>query len=358
MTISAGSENLEESLKNWRVLVKDYQRTDTSKAVIQMLNTFVPFVGLCALMYFSLQWSYFATLGLAALNSLFLLRIFVIQHDCGHHSFTGSRRSNVIIGIFSSLFSIIPFSNWKRVHNAHHAHNGKMEYRGLGDINFLTTEEYGRRSRIGKLRYRIIRHWAVQFLIIPVVYIAVIQQFPFADINKKKWLFAWHFINQVLIVSVYCTIGFLLGWQKVVLVQVPIVIVFGVVAFWLFYVQHQHEDNYNEWREQWDHLRASILGSSYYRLPTLARWFSGNIGYHHIHHLSPRIPNYRLEECFKENPVFSEFVMTLDFQQSLRCVGHRLWDEDDKRMITFEEFSSQLASVSHSVGPYEDARFL
>lgn len=338
MTIQSGCENLEVALKDWRTIVKKYQLPGRRSVVIQLLNTFVPFIGICILMYYSLVWSYLATLGLAVLNGLFLLRIFVIQHDCGHHSFTSSRGLNIAIGVFCSLFTFIPFSNWKRVHNAHHAHNGKMEYRGLGDINFLTTEEYGRLSRMGKIQYRLVRLNVVQFLIIPVIYIAVIQQFPYADIKKKKRLFVWHFINQLLIVSVYCVLGLLIGWQKVALVQVPIVIVFGIVAFWLFYVQHQHEENYNEWRDNWDHLPASILGSSFYHLPKWARWFSGDIGYHHIHHLSPRIPNYRLEECFKENPVFREFVTTLNFRQSLKCVGHRLWDENEKRMITFDQY--------------------
>jgi omega-6 fatty acid desaturase (delta-12 desaturase) len=345
MTIRSGSEKLEVMLKDWRIIVKPYQLPSGRSVAIQLLNTFVPFAGICALMYYSLEWSYLATLGLSVVNGLFLLRIFVIQHDCGHQSFTGSRRLNVAIGTFSSLFTIIPFSNWKRVHNAHHAHNGKMEYRGLGDINFLTTEEYGGLSRMGKIQYRVVRLNVMQFLIIPVIYIAVIQQFPYADITKKRRLFVWHFINQLLIVSIYCVFGLLVGWQKVAMVQVPIVIVFGIVAFWLFYVQHQHEENYNEWRDNWDHLPASILGSSYYQLPKWARWFSGDIGYHHIHHLSPRIPNYRLEECFKENPVFSEFVRTLDFRQSLKCVGHRLWDEKEKRMITFEEYLKGQASV-------------
>ncbi len=344
MTTTAYKEDLQESLKNWRALVKEYQQPDARRAVIQLLTTFVPFIGLCTLMYFSIQWSYVATLGLAFVNGLFLLRIFVIQHDCGHQSFTASRRLNIAHGVFCSVFTLIPFSNWKRVHNAHHAHNGKMEYRGLGDINFLTTDEYGGLSSLGKIQYRLVRLNVVQFLIIPVIYIAVIQQFPYADITKKKGLFVWHFIDQLLIVSIYCVLGFLAGWQRVAMVQVPIVIVFGIVAFWLFYVQHQHEDNYNEWRNNWDHLPASILGSSYYQLPRVARWFSGDIGYHHIHHLSPRIPNYRLEECFREKPEFSEFATILDFRQSLKCVWHRLWDENEKRMITFEEYSKGQAS--------------
>ncbi len=172
------SNNLKETLKYWRPMIQRYQRSDTKKALFQVLNSFLPFLGLWVLMYFSLNWSYWLTFGLAIIAAWFLVRIFIIQHDCGHQSFLKSRKLNNAIGFISSLFSTIPYKYWSRTHAAHHAHNGQLEYRGLGDIHFLTTEEFRNRSRWGKLSYWIFRSPIVQFLIAPIVYLTVSLRYP------------------------------------------------------------------------------------------------------------------------------------------------------------------------------------
>ncbi len=332
--------NLNETLKNWRSIVRKYQKPNSRKAIIQIINSFLPFIGIWGLMYFSLNWSYFITIPLAAVAAFFLVRIFIIQHDCGHQSFTRFRKGNNIIGFISSLFSTIPYKSWSRIHNAHHAHNRQLEHRGLGDTYFLTVEEYRNKSVFGKFMYRIFRTPVVQFILAPIVYMTVIVRISFLRMKGWKKIQWSHLINNLLLLAIYTLVATLLGWQKFLLVQVPILMIFGIIAFWFFYVQHQHEDNYNEYKNDWDHLTASIQGSTFYKLPKLFQWLSGNIGYHHIHHLNSSIPNYQLAACANENPVLNQYTNVLTFKDSLKCMHNKLWDPEKKRMITFREYSN------------------
>lgn len=330
--------NLKEALKNWRSMVRKYQQPNTRKAVIQLLNTFLPFIGLWVLMYFSLNWSYLITLALAVVNAFFLVRIFIIQHDCGHQSFMKSKRFNNIIGFVSSFFSTIPYKYWSSTHNAHHQHNGQLDHRGLGDIYFLTTEEYSKLSSIRKIGYRIYRNPFVQFVGSPILYLGITLRYPFIRLKDWKNIRWDYFLNNILMGALYVGLALVLGWKQFLLVHIPIVFLFGVISFWFFYVQHQHEENYKEWKDKWDHLQASILGSTYYKLPRMFMWLTGNIGFHHIHHLNPSIPNYNLEACAKAFPNLSKFVPTLTFRESLKCMHNKLYDEQLKRMITFREY--------------------
>lgn len=332
------NNNPKEVLKDWRPLVEDFQKPNTKKAIIQLLNTFLPFLGLWVLMYLSLSWSYLITAGLAIVTAFFLVRIFIIQHDCGHQSFLKSRKVNNIIGFLSSFFSTIPYRYWSRAHSAHHAHNGQLEHRGLGDIYFLTTEEYGKLSRWGKIQYRIYRNPIVQFFVAPVIYLTVSLRYPFLRLKGWKKIRWNYFLNNILIGAILTTLAIVLGWQKFLMVHIPVLLLFGMIAFWFFYIQHQHEENYKEWKDKWDHLLASIRGSTYYKLPKLFQWLSGNIGFHHIHHLNSRIPNYNLAACAAENPVLNSYVTTITFRESLKCIHYKLWDEHQKRMISFKDY--------------------
>lgn len=336
------NSNIKDSLKNWQGMLKPYQTPNTKKAIIQLVNSFLPFLGLWALMYFSLNWSYVITLMLAIITAFFLLRIFVIQHDCGHQSFLKRRKWNNAVGYMASCFSTIPFNYWSSMHDVHHAHNGQMEYRGLGDIGFLTTEEYASRSTFWKLNYRIRRSLVLQFLIIPIIYFGVAIRFPlFYNRLKKRKKIRWaHLFNNLAIIIIYGILAFLLGWQKFLLIHIPIILFFGMISFWLFYIQHQHEDNYKKPKDDWDYLLASVHGSTYYKLPRLFQWLSGNIGFHHIHHLNCSIPNYHLEACAKANPTINNFANTLTFRQSLKCIHSKLWDEHTQRMISFKEYKA------------------
>lgn len=319
-------------------MIRKYQHPNPKKASIQIVNSFLPFLVLWILMYASLSWSYLITLSLAVVNAFFLVRIFIIQHDCGHQSFFKSKRLNNAIGFISSFFSSIPYKYWSRTHSAHHAHNGQLEHRGLGDIHYLKTDEYARLSRLGKLRYRIFRSPVMLFLIVPIAYLTVTLRFPFVRLRGWKKIRWSYYLNNLLVLLVYTGLALIIGWQKFLMVHIPVLIIFGIIAFWFFYIQHQHEENYKEWKDQWDHLLASIKGSTFYKLPGLFRWLTGNIGYHHIHHLNSKIPNYHLQECAVNNPILNEFVNTITFRESLKCIQYKLWDDRQQKMVSFREF--------------------
>lgn len=330
---------IETSLKDWRPMLKKYQQPDSQKAIIQILTSYLPFFSIWILMYFSLDWSYILTLGLAIVDAFFLVRIFIIQHDCGHQSFFASRKLNNIIGWISSFFSSIPYRYWSRTHSAHHAHNGQLEHRGLGDIYYLKTEEYLNLPTWRKLSYRIFRNPVVLFLFIPIAYLLVTLRFPFVRLSGWKKIRWSYYINNLSVLLVYIALAVVLGWKQFLMVHIPVLLIFGIIAFWFFYIQHQHEENFKAWKENWNHLLASIKGSTYYKLPRLFQWLTGNIGFHHIHHLNSKIPNYNLELCAKNNPVLNRYVNTLTFRESLKCIHYKLWDEDSQKMISFRDLS-------------------
>lgn len=329
---------IKKVLENWPVLVQKYQTPSNKKAIIQLVNTFLPFVAIWVLMYFSLSWSYWITLFLALVNGFFLARIFIIQHDCGHQSFLKSRKWNNRVGFICSFFSSIPYKYWARVHSYHHAHTGQLEHRDIGDINFLTVKEYDALSKWGKLRYRIFRNPIFLFTAVPVLYLSLSQRFPFISKNgwtKVRWS---QLYNNLWLVVVYGSLALFLGWKQFLLVHVPVVVFFMIIAFWFFYVQHQHDDTYMKWQKNWKFLLAAIQGATYYKLPRPFMWLTGDIGFHHIHHLSSKIPNYNLRKCARENPIFQKYVTELDFKGSLKLALNKLWDEKSEKMITFKEY--------------------
>ena len=329
---------IRDQLKNWRKIIRPYQTPDNKKAIWQVLNTFGPLLALWILMYFSMQWSVLLTLALAALGGLFTVRVFIIQHDCGHHSFFHNKKVNNVVGFVCSFFTSIPYKYWAHVHNVHHGHAGQMEMRDWGDIHFLTVEEFRALSPFRKFAYRVFRSPLMLFVGAPFLYLTISNRIPI--FKRDNWInVRWSQVyNNLAITGVYVLLCYLLGWKTFLLIQASIVMCFGVVAFWFFYVQHQHEHCYKQWRENWDYLLASVKGSTFYRLPKVLQWFSGNIGFHHIHHLSPRIPNYNLEQCARENPILQKYVTTITFRQSLACVFNKLWDEQQQKMISFQEF--------------------
>lgn len=329
---------IKEKLKNWKQIIQEYQVPDNKKAILQIVTTFLPYIGLWALMYLSLQWSVFITIGLGIINVFFLVRIFIIQHDCGHQSFLGSKRMNNVIGFLCSFFSTIPYKYWAKVHNHHHGHTGQLEERNIGDINFITVEEYRNRSRWGRFTYRLFRHPLVLFVIAPFWYLIFSNRFPSFNLRGWNKVRRTQIINNFFIAAVYVGLALLLGWKQFLFIQLILVFAFFCIAFWFFYVQHQHEETYMRWRGNWDFLLASIRGASYYKLPKVLQWLTGNIGLHHIHHLSARIPNYNLEKCLRENPLFTKYARTITLWESFKTASLKLYDEERQRMISFREY--------------------
>lgn len=339
------NQDIKKFLKNWNEIVVKYQEPSMKKAIWQMANTFLPYLGIWVLMYFSLDWSYWLTLGLGIINAFFTVRIFIIQHDCGHQSFFKSRKLNNFIGYFCSFFSSMPYRYWAKSHDFHHAHCGQLEedIRDIGDITVLTVEEYQALTPMKKFGYRVYRNPVVMFFVGPLYYLLVNQRLPLVSLKGWKKTYRSQAINNVLIFGLYVALAYFLGWQEFLLVHVPIFVAFAVIAIWFFFVQHQHEHAYKQWKENWEYLLAAIQGSTFYKLPNFVHWLTGNIGYHHIHHLSSKIPSYNLAKCAKENPILQKFVTKVSFTESLSFMFHSLWDEQQNRMITFAEYRKVYA---------------
>lgn len=303
-----------------------------------MVNTFLPFIALWILIYFTVKYSILLSIPLFIINAFFMVRIFIIQHDCGHHSFLQSKKLNNIIGTICSVFSFIPYRYWSKVHNFHHGHTGQLEVRDIGDIPTMTLNEYINASWISKLKYRIFRLPIVTFVIAPIYYFLISCRYPTFNFDKWSKYMIMVIKDNFWITLSYLVVGTLVGWPMFLLIQLTLVTLFGIVAFWFFYVQHQHEFSYKQWKYNWDFLLSAIRGSSYYKLPRLLHWLTGNIGYHHIHHLSSIIPNYNLPKCFKEQPILTKYVTQVKFWQSLKMMGYKLWDEEQEKMISFAEY--------------------
>lgn len=333
-------DDLNYVMENWQKMVKKYQDPDMKIAIPQMITSFGPFILLWVVMYWSLSISYSLTLLLAFLNAFFLVRIFIIQHDCGHQSYFKSRKWNDAVGFVCSLFSMIPYKYWAKSHNYHHGHNGQLEEdsRDIGDVTLYTVEEFKRMTPWQRFRYRIYRMPLVLFGVGSLYYIMIHNRLPF--IKKAGWESArmalvW---SNLFIIAFYGAVIWSLGLSVFLKINLPILVFFGMIAVWFFYVQHQHEYSYKQWKQNWNYVLSALRGSTYYKLPKVVQWLTGNIGIHHIHHLSSLIPNYNLQRCKDENPVFQKFITTVTFSESLKYMSHKLWDEKDQRMITFREF--------------------
>jgi len=315
-------------------MVSKYQNSEYIRSIWQFTNSFVPFVLTWVLMYYSLDVSYFLTLFLSLFASGFIMRIFIIQHDCGHGSFFRSRKANDYLGMICSVLTFTPYHYWRKSHAIHHAAVGKLDERGIGDIYTLTVDEYLARNKWGRLRYRLYRNPLILFMVIPPVLFLFLYRFPISKLAVMKSLHTTVYLTNAAIALIAGAIIFFIGLKAFLLVQVPIIIISLCVGTWFFYVQHQFEDTYWKDEKDWDYTEAALKGSSYYKLPRVLQWFTGNIGFHHIHHLSPRIPNYKLEKCHKENPAFQAST-TLTLRTSLKSMILNLWDERSKRLISF-----------------------
>lgn len=336
--INQVNKKIKEELKNWRKDLKKYSKKNNKKAIIQTITSFIPFIFIWSIMVFIYDYSTYLFILLSIVNSFFLVRIFIIQHDCGHQSFFKTRKLNNFFGYLSSVFSFLPYKYWAKTHSFHHSHTGMLDYRTIGDLPTLTVEEYKNSPTYKKIFYRIFRMPLVTFVITPIYYLFITTKYPFLKFENKKKTVQDFLLDNTIIFFSYLLFGFLIGWKKFLVTQFSILFFFGIIAFWFFYVQHQHENNYKKWKTEWNFLLSAIRGSSYYKLPRLFRWLTGNIGIHHIHHLSSIIPSYNLNKCLIENPIFSKYVTTITFLESLKMVSLKLWDEQQSKMISFSEY--------------------
>jgi omega-6 fatty acid desaturase (delta-12 desaturase) len=318
---------------DWRASVLKFQEPSLGRAVWQLTNTLVPYVALWVLMYFTVQYSYWLTVPLVILAGLFVVRAFIIFHDCGHGSYFKSRRANDIVGFITGMVTLTPFYHWRWEHAVHHANSGHLDKRGTGDVWTMTVEEYLKSSRWRRFAYRLARNPIVLFGFAPIYLFVFRQRFPSTDASPRERR-SVHWMN-LAIFGFAAAVSWAFGSVLIYLcLALSIVLVSGSVGIWLFYVQHQFEDVYWERGNEWDFTAAALEGSSFYKLPKILQWFSGNIGFHHIHHLSPRIPNYNLERCHKADPLFQQ-VKPLTFLTSLKSLTFRFWDEQRRKLVGY-----------------------
>jgi omega-6 fatty acid desaturase (delta-12 desaturase) len=325
----------------WRESLAAYARPSFRRGLFQVATSAVPYLALCALMYLTLDVSPLFTLVLAVLAAGFLVRVFVVFHDCSHGSLFPSKRANARVGTVLGLLVLSPFRRWRHDHAVHHATSGDLDRRGVGDIVTLTVAEYWARSRRARLGYRLLRHPLVMFGLGPVFAMIVGPRIVARGARPRmRNSVLGTDVALVILVGALC---WLIGWENFLIVWAPAALMAGSVGIWLFYVQHQFEDAYWQTGADWTYADAAMRGSSYLKLPKVLQFFTGNIGLHHVHHLNARIPNYNLQRAHDANPIFAA-VPTLSLWDGLRAVRLKLWDEEAGRLVTFAQASRSAPS--------------
>jgi len=324
---------------SWREIILKYAQPNLRASLWQITNTLIPYLGLLFLMYLSLEVSYFLTLFLSVFAAGFMVRLFIIFHDCGHGSFFKSSKLSDFVGIVLGILTFTPYYKWHRAHKIHHATVGNLDKRGTGDVWVLTVDEFQHVPKWKRRFYRVYRNPFIMFLIGSPLIFLVLNRLTNKHLNRKERLNVYftNFVLSLILVLMYFTIGI----KAYLMIQLPIIFIGSVMGVWLFYVQHQFEGVHWYRQNEWDYKTVAIQGSSFYKLPKILQWFSGNIGFHHIHHLSPKIPNYKLAECHQEGSIFSE-IDPITIKTSLKTMKLRLWNEQSRKLISFKELQEGI----------------
>ena len=334
MTLNTVETDTNVAKPQWYRDLGDYAHSDMRKAIIQIITTFTPYLALWSLMIYLVlnDFPYWMVLLVVPFQAAITLRIFIIFHDCCHGSFFKSNRLNTIFGYLTGTLTFTPFRQWRAHHNAHHATSGDLDRRGMGDIGLLTIEEYRQLTTLSKLKYRFSRNPFVIFGLGSIWIFMFVHRFTKKVDDKKTIRSVW--ITNFFILIYISALGLTIGFLPYIKIALPVMYVSGAIGIWMFYVQHQFEDAYWRMHSEWDQFAAGIKGSSYYKLPKILHWVSGNIGFHHIHHLHPRIPNYHLQRCFREIKALSE-VEPLTILMSLKLPWLSLWDEGSQKLVGY-----------------------
>ena len=326
----------QENDRSWEKVIMKYNHPDLRKSIWQICNSLIPYLFLWYIMYRSLEYSYLITLLLSLVASGFLIRMFIIFHDCGHRSFFESKKANNIIGIIMGIFAFTPFYKWHHQHWIHHATSGNLDKRGIGDVWTLTVEEYLKSSGWTRFYYRAFRNPFVLFTIGPILVVMLQNRITSKEMTKleKRNIY----FTNLMIFLMAVVISLFIGVKAYLLIQLPVILISHSMGIWLFYIQHQFDDANWERESKWDYKISAIRGSSFLKLPALLQWFTGNIGFHHVHHLSSRIPNYNLAKCHYENDIFKD-VKPLILFSTFKALTLGLWDEASRKMISFRKVS-------------------
>ncbi len=332
------------SAREWVQVLAAYREPSHRRSILELAYSLVPFVLLWALAWWSLSVSHWLTLGIAVLNGAFLVRIFAIQHDCGHASYFRNRTVSDWVGRALGVLTLTPYDVWRRTHSIHHSAAGNLDKRGIGDILTLTVEEYRARGFWGRLLYRLYRNPAILFVLGPSYLFILQNRLPLGLMNSgwKYWTSAMG--TNAAIAIALGIIAYLGGLLPILLIFLPTSVIAGTIGVWLFYVQHQFEETHWQTGEDWEMHDAALEGSSHYKMPAVMQWMTANIGIHHVHHLYSRIPFYRLTEVLRDHKVLED-AQQVTLWDSLSCARLHLWDDKLKRLVSFREAGRLYGAV-------------
>lgn len=334
--LNVDKEALQQSAKEWLKVLSKYREPSHTRSIIEIALTLVPLLALLGLAYWSMSISYWLAFALSIPAGAFLVRSFMILHDCSHGAFFRQKRANLWVGRVFGVLTMTPFDEWRRSHTTHHRTSGNLDKRGVGDIGMLTVNEYKSRTFWGKFAYRAYRHPLTMFLLGPIYIFMIRHRLPdeIKSANTKSWLSAMGTNAGIAVVII--AILYFFGWKSFLLIYMPMNIVAGAIGIWLFYVQHQFEETFWEPDENWQLHDAALYGSSHYDLPWGLRWLTANIGVHHVHHLYARIPFYRLSKVLREHPRLAD-IRRMTLLESFKCVKLQLWDENKRKLVSYAE---------------------
>lgn len=327
-------QKITRPMPEWMEIISRYNKPDPLKSWWQIINSVGSYLLLWFLMVKSFEISYLLTLVLSVFAAGFLVRIFIIFHDCGHGSFFRSKRMNTVVGIITGMFVFTPYHRWHRDHHIHHQTVGNLDKRGTGDVKTLTVEEYCNLSGWQRFGYRVYRNPFFLFGLAPILLFVLLYRFTKKYMTWRERIYVY--LTNLVLAGVIMLMIWAIGWKAYVLIQLPVLYIATVHGVWLFYVQHQFRHVIWTDSGNWDYMTVALKGSSLFKLPGVLNWFTGNIGYHHIHHLSPVIPNYNLRRCHLENSIFRQ-IKPLTFMSAFESLLLRLWDEKRGMLITFRE---------------------
>ena len=315
--------------------LRPFEQPSAPRALRQVANSLLPYLATMALMVLTIRHRlpWWSTLALAVPASGFMVRLFILMHDCTHSSFLSSRRAERVLGRILGVLVFTPFAEWRHSHLVHHATSGDLDRRGTGDMWTMTVDEYHASSRAKRLRYRLVRNPLLMLLFGPLILFLVGNRVPARAASRERVRSVVY--TDLAIAAIVAVAGFTIGLRAYLLIQLPVLFLGGAWGIWLFYVQHQFEPSYWARGDEWSPVPAALQGSSYYKLPGVLQWFSGNIGLHHVHHLRPRIPNYNLQRCLEAIPDL-QLPRPLTLSRSIRCARLALWDERAHAFVPFQ----------------------
>lgn len=335
-----------EKTAQLRKFVKPFEGSDVKASVRQLVNTIPPFFIAWFLAYQALEVSIWLTIALSAVAAAFVIRTFIIFHDCTHGSFFKDKKANAVVGTITGIMTLFAYEKWKREHSIHHASSGNLDKRGVGDIWVMTIEEYVEASKWERFKYRMYRNPLVMFGFGPLFLVLISSRFNRKDARKKERNNTY--LINISLVVIYSLLIWAIGWQAFLIVQGTTMFIAGALGIWLFYVQHTFEDSYFEDESEWDYVKAAVEGSSYYQLPKVLQWVTGNIGFHHVHHLSPRVPNYNLEKAHESTPPLQQ-ATTINIKSSLKSLRYKVYDAKNKTFVTFGDIKHLLQDSKKTV---------